>query len=600
MRSFAHRRMPFALAIAALVCALAAASGFGATGNVAVSLNVASSTIIDLAGCPVGARAFGTVLPDTPATTSADCDVQFGASTTSHLRVRQSDGAGAAMYARSITGAGDPGFGTNGVSSIASGGGWLAGTHVLADGRVLRVGSPPHGSGTDWRVIRVDTNGTQDMTYAGDGRAEWNTGSVDQHPHVSALFPDGSIVVAGHVYNGSVDDATIVRFTANGILDTTWGDGDDGSTKFQPYPTASSEEVYDVEVLPDGSVLLSGMSYANRLWVARLDPDGILDPSFGGGDGVLVHDTGMAVDLGNLAVEDETGSIYWSGTAGGLAYVAKVTAAGVLDTSWGDAGVKAVNVPGTTAEALYEGFVDSQGRFVVIGDDDANAAFSFSLRLTAAGQPDASFGTGGLQTIDPFGAGEVWLDSGTLVHFEDDRYCTSGNGEPGGSWRFLVYCFDADGTLDEDFGGGDGYVPFIAGSYNSYLGGFDWHDGKLYVGGGSGGTLVTIRAGSDTTTMPDYVHATTTFASASGAFGACLRASTNATATWTSAPLGDCTGDGTHWNGIPRTTAYPGTEIATAAAGQMDAHALLRFGVRAPTAAKGAYVAPLQFEVVAP
>ena len=166
-------------------------------------------------------------------------------------------------------------------------------------------------------------------------------------------------------------------------------------------------------------------------------------------------------------------------------------------------------------------------------------------------------------------------------------------------WRIYAVCFNADGSLDTGFGSG-GFATFNATDVESLEGGMWSHDGALYLGGGDNNRLLTIRMGGDTQTVPDYSHPGTNFASAGGAFGACLRTSANATATWPVAPGNACTGDGAHWKGIPATTAIAGTEIATAAIGVLDAEATLRFGARTAATARGSFLAPMTFEVVAP
>ena len=243
------------------------------------------------------------------------------------------------------------------------------------------------------------------------------------------------------------------------------------------------------------------------------------------------------------------------------------------------------------------GFIDSAGRLVVIGSGDGT--LSYLIRLNTAGAPDPTFGTNGVVTHDPWGTRDHYFDGGELVLRGDDRFCGSGGGEPvtAGAYRMFAVCFNADGSLDTSFGSG-GYAIFNATENESVDAGMWSRDGALYMGAGENNRLVTVRMGGDTQSIPDYSHPGTTFASAGGAFGACLRQTSNATATWPVAPGHACTGDGTHWRGIPATTAGAGTEIATAAAGQLAAQASLRFGARSSATAKGSFLAPVTFEVV--
>lgn len=592
------------LAVALWVAVSTAAltgSGVAATSNVTVTMSIPSVTSISLAGCPLAARGFGTVLPDVPTTTQTDCSVQFGATgALSRLRVRQSDGAGAAMFTRTA-GGGDASWGPGGVRDLAGGAGsdWLAGTVVTSTGQVLRGGN----RGADYMVARLTTAGTLDTpAYGGDGYANFDpTGTAAfNHAHVIDIFPDDSVVIGGHSAFGPQQQATFIKFTAAGVRDMTWGDGDDGFITFD-VAAGSSEEPYDIQVLPDGSMLAVGFSYANRLWVAKLNPEGELDTGFGGGDGISDFAPGATTRDGRIIVDGPSQAFFWAGQVSNQAYVAKFDRFGARVTTWGVGGVRQVDVPGSTIDRLGPGFIDSAGRLVVTGDA-SDGALMYSLRLDAAGAPDPTFGPGGVVTQDPFGVRETYLDGGALIERGGDKFCGSGNGEPvtTGTWRIYAACFLANGTLDPSFGGGDGIADFSATSVESIYGGIAEHDGRIYVGGGDVNRLVAVRLGADTSTIPDYVHPGTNFTSGGGAFGACLRARTNATATWTLAPLGSCDGSGSHWNGIARTTTAANTEIATAASGVTNAVADLRFGVRSAATARGSYEAPITFEVLAP
>lgn len=74
----------------------------------------------------------------------------------------------------------------------------------------------------------------------------------------------------------------------------------------------------------------------------------------------------------------------------------------------------------------------------------------------------------------------------------------------------------------------------------------------------------------------------------------------NATAGWTAS--GTCTAtDGPNWRAVPASPGTAAARVAIGASGVTNATANLRFGfAAAPSQATGEYVAPLEFEVVAP
>jgi uncharacterized delta-60 repeat protein len=96
-----------------------------------------------------------------------------------------------------------------------------------------------------------------------------------------ALQPDGKIVVVGTTYSPEFQsgDFLVVRYNSNGSLDTNFGTG--GIVTINQ----GSADVFNaVAVQPDGKIVAVGRtSDGDRAIVARLNPNGSLDSSFGGG-----------------------------------------------------------------------------------------------------------------------------------------------------------------------------------------------------------------------------------------------------------------------------------------------------------------------------
>src|SRR5262249_9547165 len=97
---------------------------------------------------------------------------------------------------------------------------------VGPDGKVIVVGSHYNGSNYDFGVERYNANGTPDTSFGNNGSVVTDlTGQSDQ-PDAVAVQSDGKIVVGGDWVNASgVDDFALVRYNANGTLDTTFGSG---------------------------------------------------------------------------------------------------------------------------------------------------------------------------------------------------------------------------------------------------------------------------------------------------------------------------------------------------------------------------------------
>src|SRR5690606_24978253 len=125
---------------------------------------------------------------------------------------------------------------------------------------------------------------------------------------------------------------------------------------------------------------------------------GDLDPTFGAG-GVVFTDTLEAISASAEAVVvyQSDGKIVAAGRAENTVddgAVARYNPDGSLDTSFGTEGrVQFAFAGGQITSAA----VDGSGRIVLGGQRDGDFV---ALRLTAAGALDASFGLGGVATVD--------------------------------------------------------------------------------------------------------------------------------------------------------------------------------------------------------
>ena len=133
---------------------------------------------------------------------------------------------------------------------------------------------------------------------------------------------------------------------------------------------------------------------------ARADSGGI-DATYGtSGSTSLSADTTFNDAL--RMADGSTVAVGTSGTSTTVAIVAKFTAGGALDTSFGAGGVVTIDVPGGTKDAAFGVSQRSGGGFVVAGTNDTTFAGAGAItKLTAAGVPDVSWGVAGTATIGP-------------------------------------------------------------------------------------------------------------------------------------------------------------------------------------------------------
>ena len=164
------------------------------------------------------------------------------------------------------------------------------GNAVATDGSSIVVGgSQSNGlTTTTFAVARLTANGPLDGSFSGDGLATVDAlpGGVD---YATALFVngDGTYLLAGV---GSPTDAygiAFARVTAAGLPDPTFGGGDGTLTSD---PTGAEDYPGPAGIVRSGAkVVVAGASVGSvtKIQVLRYRADGSLDTGFGGGDGVV-------------------------------------------------------------------------------------------------------------------------------------------------------------------------------------------------------------------------------------------------------------------------------------------------------------------------
>ncbi len=339
----------------------------------------------------------------------------------------------------------DPAFGNGGfvTTEFHHGSDEIFGLAVQPDGRILATGRT-NGVLNGLALARYTTDGDLDPTF-GDGGAVLN-GTIRKGLAI-ALQSDGKIVV---VAEGSSPDFVVFRFDGDGDPDPGFGTGGQVTTNFGP---GSNEQANAVVVQSDGRIVVGGYSGADfdpaNAALARYLADGTLDPSFGTG-GLVTTDFGaVSAEIRALALQSD-GKIVAAGRVGDDFLVLRYLADGTLDPGFGTGGIAITDFAGDFDYARGLA-LQSDGRIVVAGYTTTGGVDNdFALaRYDADGALDATFGTGGLVTTDLGGTGSG--DFGHAVALQaNGRIVVSG--DSGDSFGLARY--DTDGGLDASFGGG--------------------------------------------------------------------------------------------------------------------------------------------------
>jgi trimeric autotransporter adhesin len=285
----------------------------------------------------------------------------------------------------------------------------------------------------------------------GTGSTTTAVGSGDDWVRAMALQADGRIVVAGYAFNGSDDDFAVARFNPDGSLDTTFGTGGIVTADFG----GGTDQAYGVAIQSDGRIVVTGratVSASPDFAVARFDIDGTLDTSFSG-DGRASVDFGATIDEARSVVVQSDGSIVLGGTSSGLLALARVDADGVIDTTFGSAGRVTTDATAGT-ENGYALALQDDGRIVFAGSGDGDFVV---VRYDTSGALDAGFGTGGIVSTDFSGGLDV---ASAVAVLSDDTILLGGYSAS----RFALARYTSAGVLDATFGTGGTVTSSITGS----------------------------------------------------------------------------------------------------------------------------------------
>jgi len=335
---------------------------------------------------------------------------------------------------------------------------------VQPDGKVIVVGRTAAAT-TDFAVVRYNRDGDLDTGFGTGGKVTTPINAASDEAYAVALQGDGKILVAGTTeVSASGYDFALVRYNADGSLDTGFGTGGKVTTAFGNGP----DKAYAIAVQPDGKIVIGGEATFTATGydfaLARYNADGSLDTGFGTGGKVttsLKADTGRDVVF-SLAQQTVGGQPRIVAVGGdGDFLLARYTSAGALDTGFGTGG-KVVGLFGSVIGSARASALTADGKLVVAGD--ANDGFAL-VRLTEAGALDTSFGTAG-KVITQVNEGNSDVATALAVQ-SDGKLVVGGWTYTGGSSSgdFAVLRFEATGAPDTTFGsGGTVTTPVASGT----------------------------------------------------------------------------------------------------------------------------------------
>ena len=410
----------------------------------------------------------------------------------------------------------------------------LVGTTLTVSGY---IGTAP--GDTDFANARVEIfRSSNDLSGFGEGQS-----------YLDFLTADAS----GN-FSGSL---TVVGFTATDRITGTATDGSGNTSEFGPNADIDAAPVNTVPaaqvVAEDTALGLSGLSVTDldgNLATVRLAVgQGTLTVTLSGaarisaganGTGTLTL-SGVQGDLNaTLATLSYQGTFNYSGsdtltvTSTDAASMTDVDTVAITVTAVNDAPSFEVGTGRTTTpfaagtwDLINASALQPDGKIVAVGYTQTGATKDIAVaRYNADGSLDTSFGGGTGKVTTVIGASDD-IGKGVCL-LADGRILVAGTTYTGTSWDMVLVQYNADGSLDSSFGGGDGIVTSGTAFNDEGNGVAVQSDGKLLVAGTYGVDFGLARFNSngslDTSFGTSGFVATDFAAGTDGAYSIALQA----------------------------------------------------------------------------
>ena len=347
-------------------------------------------------------------------------------------------------------GALDPTFGVGGTATGPTMGQGTFAMIVQPEGKIVVAGQnadPFYSFG----LVRYLGNGTPDATF-GVGGTVVTSFTYQSRANALVRQPDNKLVAAGWTITApgpiAATGFALARYLADGSLDPTFGAGGKVTTQLAFLDMANG-----LAIQSDGKLVAAGTCTPGGFCLARYNPDGTLDATFGAGGKVIVPSpTGADAQASTLIVQTD-GKLVAAGRCPQSAStqrdfcLARFNAAGSLDTTFGTNGWVATDFGGTEAATAL--VLQTDGKLVAAGSQLGTPSDFLLARYNSNGSLDAGFGTAGKVTTDFFAS----TDSAFALMLQPDgKLIAAGGTEVPGTRQFGIARYNPDGSLDGTFG----------------------------------------------------------------------------------------------------------------------------------------------------
>lgn len=253
-----------------------------------------------------------------------------------------------------------------------------------------------------------------------------------------ATLSDGSIIVAGESYDDGYS-VKLVKYDENGVIDTSFGT--DGMVTGEGFGRPS------IAIDSNGKIVLAEIISIDgtdeSVMVKRYNADGSLDNTFTG----ATFASGSS-NQPKIAIAADNSIAISCDPQNGDFVIAKITSTGSLDSNFGTAGIKTIDINNTSTDEANDIKI-SGNNIVVVGTTSQNDnTIGLTILNGATGAVIHTTQTGSE-------TGDVWISheediQGEAVAIQSDgKIVVAGSADGEG---LILARYNTDGTLDNTFG----------------------------------------------------------------------------------------------------------------------------------------------------
>lgn len=209
-------------------------------------------------------------------------------------------------------------YGTGGlaIANVGVASSYIQSIALQPDGKIVAVGMGFNASSHyGFAVARFNTDGTVDNTFADNGSKMINVGGGNDFGSAVLIQSDNKILLAGHTWieNDPIlqYDFAVTRLNEDGSTDNTFGESGTAITNL----VYGGNYVTSMALQPDGKIIVNGNTTeptAENLGIIRYTADGILDTSFGTNGMTLTNVAGNS-DYSEAVLVQDDGKILTAG-----------------------------------------------------------------------------------------------------------------------------------------------------------------------------------------------------------------------------------------------------------------------------------------------